>query len=371
MKWWVLNNTAHLLSDDFVEQDFEFWNKTMGGQEKLQPRWERCVIVMDSLLGQMLGKEYIKNYFSLEAKAGVKSLVDNILEVMEDRIQNLDWMTAATKRKAITKLRSFKALMAYPDKWIDYSDLVVNNDSFVQNILRAQEFNVRRKIRKIGQPTDRSEWHYGPQTVNATCNWLNNQIMFPAGILQPPFFDSNADDAVNYGAIGAVIGHEITHAFDDMGAQFDKNGNLKNWWSKKDEEEFSRRCEVVVEQFNKFEVLPDIFVNGNLTQGENIGDLGGLSIAYEAYRKSDAYREAPFKLNGFTREQRFFLGFGQILRTKAREEYLKQLVATNPHAPDEFRIKGTLLNIPEFFEAFGVEEGDGMWRPPEERAKIW
>ncbi|MDA2936465.1 M13 family metallopeptidase [Patescibacteria group bacterium AH-259-L05] len=371
MRWWLINRTADFLSDDFVKQDFDFWQRTMEGKETLRPRWERCVQFLGSAMGQALGQEYVKRYFPPEAKEKVTRLVDNLIEVMQDRIKGLDWMSASTKRYAVSKVRALGKKLGYPDKWRDYSGLEVKNDSLLDNWFRAKEFHRRRKIAQVGKPTDREEWHAPPQTVNAWINWLNNDVTFPAAILQPPFFDPHADDAVNYGAIGAVIGHEITHAFDDTGAQFDKYGNLKNWWGKKDKHEFAKRCRSIVEQFNKFEVFPDIFVNGELTQGENIADVGGLSIAYEAYQRSQERKNAPEKLDGFTPEQRFFLGFGQIWRGKARDDYLKKGIATDPHAPAAFRIKGSLMNTPEFFKAFDVEEGDAMWRPPDKRVKIW
>ncbi|MEX0877303.1 MAG: M13 family metallopeptidase, partial [Candidatus Spechtbacterales bacterium] len=371
LKWWLIMRTAHLLSDDFVQEDFDFWEKTMNGNEALKPRWERCASILNSLLGEALGEEYVKKYFPPEAKEKINELVDNLTVALRHRIKELDWMTAETKKRAAEKLDAFSRKLGYPDKWKDYSALEVKKDSYVLNCLRATKFHVQDNLSKVGKPTDRTEWHMTPSTVNAYFHPLHTEIVFPAGILQPPFFDPNADDAVNYGGIGVVIGHEITHGFDDKGSQFDKDGNFKNWWTQKDRKEFDARCQKIINQFNGYEVLDGLFVNGTLTQGENIADLGGLNIAYEAYIRSLKDKPEPPKLSGFTYKQRFFLGFAQVWRSKAREEYIKKLVATDTHSPARFRILGTLANAPEFYDAFGLEEGDGMYIPPEDRVEIW
>lgn len=371
MKYWLVKNTANFLSNDFVDEDFDFWGKILNGQKELKPRWERTSALLNSLLGEALGQAYVERHFTPETKEEINKLVDNLISVTKHRINSLDWMSPQTKRKAMGKVNAFVTKLGYPDEWIDYSELEVKKDSLVQNYLRTKLFHSKRKIAKLGKPTDRSEWHMSPPTVNAYYNPLSNEIVFPAGILQAPFFDPNADDAVNYGAIGAVIGHEISHGFDDQGSQFDKDGNFKNWWTDKDRKEFEKRCHGIVEQFNTFEVFEDLFVNGELTQGENIGDFAGLSIAYEAYMNSLNDKNKSLVIDGFTPEQRFFLGFAQAWRIKQREEYARVGIAIDPHSPPRFRILGTLKNMPEFFEAFNVKEGDEMYRSPEERVKIW
>ncbi|MEX0870138.1 MAG: M13 family metallopeptidase [Candidatus Spechtbacterales bacterium] len=371
MKWFLISRTAHLLSDDFVEESFDFWQKTLQGSESLKPRWQRCAAVIEGALGEALGQEYVQRHFPPEAKEKIRELVDNVMAVMRSRIHELDWMTKETKKKALKKLDAFETKLGYPDEWKDYSDFDVVGDSYVLDYLRARRFHSKDAISKVGSPVDPKEWHMAPQTVNAYFNPFNTEVVFPAAILQAPFFDPNADDAVNYGGIGVVIGHEITHGFDDKGSQFDKDGNFKNWWSKRDREEFEKRCKAVVEQFNGYEALPGLFVNGALTQGENIADLGGLSIAYEAYLQHVKSKPEQPILDGFTHKQRFFLGFAQVWRAKARDEHVKQAISTDPHSPPRFRVLGTLRNSDEFFEAFEVKEGDQMWCPPENRIKIW
>ena len=371
LKWWLIMRTANFLSDDFVNEDFDFWGRTLVGSEVLKPRWQRCATFLNAILGEVLGQEYVKRHFPPEAKVKINELVDNVLVVMGGRIRNLDWMTPATKQRALEKLDAFTRKLGYPDKWKDYGALEIKRDSYVLNYLRAVQFHVRSNLSKVGQPTDKEKWQMTPSTVNAYFNAQQTEIVFPAGILQPPFFDPNADDAVNYGAIGLVIGHEITHGFDDKGSKFDKDGNFKNWWSKKDREEFETRCKAIVEQFDAYEALPGVFINGTLTQGENIADLGGLSMAYEAYMRSLEDKDNPPVLDGFTHQQRFFLGYAQVWRSKYRMEALRKKVATDTHPPDRFRILGILINTDAFFEAFDVQEGDKMWRSEDERVKIW
>jgi putative endopeptidase len=365
----LLANTATYLSKPFVAAVFNFYNKTLSGQKEQKPRWEKAVRWTDGALGEMLGKIYIKKTFSPLAKKRIDDLIENIIQTYRSRINNLSWMTQATKAKALLKLDSLRRKIAYPDQWIDYTGVNIGNDLF-SNIKATQIFNTKRAIARIGKPVNRKLWTMTPQTVNAYYNPLNNEIVFPAGILALPFFDADADDAINYGGIGMVIGHEISHGFDDQGSQFDASGKFANWWTKEDKEAFSKKGEQLAAQFDKYIIADTLHVNGRLTLGENIGDLGGLTAAYEAFKKTDQAK-AGKKIDGFTPEQRFFMSIAQIWRINIRPEADRQQALTDPHAAGRYRVLGPLSNFAPFYEAFGVTENNKMYRKPEDRVLMW
>lgn len=358
------------LSKNFVDRQFDFYGKTLSGTTEQQPRWKKAVNASDEVLGEVVGKLYVAEHFKPEAKARMEVLVQNLIKAYHQSIDTLEWMTPETKKAAHEKLNKFTPKIGYPDKWKDYSDLSIKADDLVGNYKAAAQFAYGQMLNKLGKPIDRSEWFMTPQTVNAYYNPVNNEIVFPAAILQPPFFNLEADDAVNYGGIGAVIGHELGHGFDDQGAKFDGDGNLRNWWTDADKTEFEKRGKQLVEQYNQYSPLEGMHVNGELTLGENIGDLGGLTVALKAYKLSLEGKDAPV-IDGFTGEQRFFLSWSQVWRRKGREEYLRNMLLTDPHSPSEYRVIGIVSNIPEFYTAFDVKEGDKMYIAPEKRVKIW
>ncbi len=370
LKWRVLNTTAPYLHKDAVNANFNFYGKMLTGTKEQKPRWKRAIGYANSMIGELVAQEYVKVAFTPESKKRVNVMVDNLRESFRERINNLDWMSAATKVKALEKLNSFTRKLGYPDKWTDLSELEVSRESFVTNYFNSSKFWFKHNLDKLNKPVDKSEWEMLPQTVNAYYNPVNNEIVFPAAIMQPPFFDPKADDAVNYGAIGAVIGHEFSHGFDDQGSKYDAQGNLNDWWTETDRKLFDARTKILVNQFNGFEVLDSVFVNGELTLGENIADLAGLTVAYDAYQRS-LQNKSRTNIDGFTPEQRFFIGFGQVWRGHARNEFLRQQVVTDPHSPARFRVIGTLSNMPQFYQAFGVKQGDKMWLADSTRAKIW
>ncbi len=370
LKWKALNTRASLLSAEIDKQNFEFYSKTLRGVEEQPPRWRRAVNVVNGNLGEVVGRVYVTQHFPPEAKAKMQALVDNLVIAYESSIKELDWMGEETRAQALDKLSKFTPKIGYPDEWRDYSALEIRRDDLVGNLERAALVEYARLIERQNAPVDRGEWQMTPQTVNAYYNPPLNEIVFPAAILQPPFFDMNADDAVNYGAIGAVIGHEIGHGFDDAGSTFDGNGVLRNWWTDEDREEFKARTRRLVEQYSAFKPFDDLSVNGEFTLGENIGDLGGLAIALLAYEISLQGKEAPV-MDGFTGRQRVFIGYAQSWRSKAREEALRHQINTDPHSPAEYRVNGVVRNVPEFYEAFEVAETDALYLPPEERVKIW
>ncbi|GIV38285.1 MAG: peptidase M13 [Thermonema sp.] len=370
LKAHALNNGAPYWHHEFVQAHFEFYNKTLRGQKQNKERWKRVLATVDDGVGEALGQLYVQKAFPPEAKAKVMEMIDNLQYAYEQHIKDLDWMSEKTKEEALKKLAAFKRKIGYPDKWKDYSGLEIVRNNYWQNVKNAHRFEFERQVKRLGQPVDKTEWFMTPPTVNAYYNPPMNEIVFPAGILQPPFFDPNADDAVNYGGMGAVIGHELSHGFDDQGRQYDAEGNLRDWWMPEDAERFKERAQALSAQFSSYEVLPGVKVNGDLTLGENIADLGGLAIAYTALQKALEGKERPL-IDGFTPEQRFFISWAQVWRTNAREEYLKQQVLVDPHSPARFRVNGPLSNLPEFHEAFGCKEGDKMYRKPEERVKIW
>jgi putative endopeptidase len=370
LRWHLVASLADNLNNAFVQESFSFNGKVMNGAKEMKPRWKRVLGDIDNAMGEALGEVYVKKYFSDDAKKRCLEMVNNMQAVYRERIQKLDWMTDSTKTQAIAKLDVFITKIGYPDKFKDYSKLEIDRSSYARNVLKANEFAFDQMINKLGKPVDKTEWGMSPYTVNAYYNPTINEIVFPAGILQFPFFDPQADDAVNYGGIGAVIGHEMTHGFDDQGCQYDKEGNLKNWWTPTDEKRFKEKTTVLVNQYNAYTVLDTVHVNGELTLGENIADLGGISIAYDAFKRT-AQGKANEKMNGFTADQRFFFGWAQVWRQNITKENLMQRIITDPHSPGQFRSNGPLSNMVEFYEAFGVKEGDKMWRPETERLKVW
>ncbi|WP_404341313.1 M13 family metallopeptidase [Pseudoalteromonas mariniglutinosa] len=370
LKFHFVSNYAGLLDEDLVNLNFDFYSTTLRGVSEQSPLWKKAVDASNNVLGEILGKVYVKENFPPEAKARMEELVDNVIKGYAVAIENLAWMSPETKLAAKQKLDKFTPKIGYPDKWQDYSALKMKADDLVGNYIRHSEWAYADMIDKLAKPVDRSEWHMTPQTVNAYYNPVNNEIVFPAAILQPPFFNLAADDAVNYGAIGAVIGHELGHGFDDQGAKYDGDGNLRDWWSESDLEQFQQRTGQLVAQYNAYKPFADANVNGELTLGENIGDLGGLTVAYTAYQLSLGDHKAPV-IDGYTGEQRFFMGWSQIWRRKYRDEELRNRLMTDPHAPSHYRVIGILSNMPEFYQAFDVKEGDKMYIKPEDRVKIW
>jgi len=369
-KTMLINHFAARLPNDFVQANFEFYSKTLRGLEENRPRWKRAVQAVNGSLGEVVGKVYVDKYFKPEAKERMVNLVDNLQLSMADRIKKLDWMEEETKERALEKLSKFNAKIGYPDKWKDYSQLSVKPDELIQNTINSSIVEYNREIDKLGQPIDRDEWGMTPQTVNAYYNPTMNEVVFPAAILQPPFFNMKADDAVNYGGIGAVIGHEITHGFDDQGRRYNGNGNMIDWWTEDDNKRFTERAQVVIDQYNEFVPIDTLRINGELTLGENIADIGGLTVSYNAYKLSLDGKEGEV-LNGFTGDQRVLLGWAQVWRSLARDEYLRNQVLTDPHSWAKFRVIGVMNNMPEFYTAFDVNEGDGHFLPEEERVKIW
>ncbi len=369
LRWMTINSAAPLLSKDFADLHFDFFRKHLTGTKEQHPRWRRCVQATDSAIGEALGQEYVKLAFKPESKERMNELIDNLFAAFRQRLDNLEWMSDETKTKALAKLLTFKRKIGYPDKLRGYKGLAIDRKSYAENSIRAGRLEIERNIEDIGKPVDRTRWGMTPPTVNAYYHPLLNEIVFPAGILQPPFFNPEADDAINYGSIGGVIGHEITHGFDDQGSRFDADGNLKMWWTKDDREKFEERAECVVKQFSGYEVQPNLFMNGKLTLGENIGDLGGLTVAYDAFKKSLEGKPKPETIDGFTAEQRFFLGWAQVWAIKATEEIERLQVATDPHALARWRVNGPMSNMPQFAEAFGCKKPSPMVR--KDMCVIW
>ena len=372
MSWSFMNNTISLLTPELEQIQFSFYATVLSGTKEQKPLWKKAIAACNGGVGEMLGQLFVKQTFSPNAKMQVNTMVSNISDAFGVRLKGLSWMSAETKEKANAKLLSISRKFGYPDKWTDYTALNITNSTYFENVLAANEFDYNEMINRLGKPIDKTEWGMLPQTVNAYYNPINNEIVFPAAILQSPFFDENADAALNYGAIGAVIGHEITHGFDDQGSKYDANGNLNSWWTENDRKQFEARTNVLVEQFNKFKVGDSLYVNGKLTLGENIADLGGLSIAYDAFKLYlKQHPEENVVKDGFTPEQRFFIGFAQLWKNNARPEAIRQLILTDTHSPGEFRVKGPLSNMPTFYEAFKVKDGDEMYINDAGRADIW
>ncbi|WP_025673124.1 M13 family metallopeptidase, partial [Salinivibrio socompensis] len=366
----TLNTFAPRLNHDLVERGFAFYSKTLNGIPEQRDRWKRGVQATEGALGEALGQEYVARYFPPEAKARMETLIDNLRAAFKDSIESLAWMSDETKAKALDKLSKFTPKIGYPDQWEDYSALTISANDLIGNSKRAARWGYQDMLSRIGAPVDRKEWGMTPQTVNAYYSPTANEIVFPAGILQPPFFDINADDAVNYGGIGAVIGHEMGHGFDDQGSRYDGDGNLANWWTDDDRARFDARTQKLAEQFSQFEPLPGLFIDGKVSLGENIGDLVGLTTAFRAYQKSLHGEPSPV-MDGYTGEQRFFLSWGQIWKMKMREDALRERVSLGPHAPPQYRVLGAPRNVPAFYEAFDIKEGDGMYLPEDQRVNIW
>jgi putative endopeptidase len=372
LTWHLISGSAAYLSSNFVEENFAFYGRTLSGTPELRERWKRGVSLVEGALGEAIGQEYVARHFPPEAKERMLKLVQNLIEAYRVDISNLPWMSAETRAKALDKLNKFTPKIGYPDKWRDYSKLTIVPDDLIANLEAVTSFAQEFNFSKIGTPIDREEWGMTPQTVNAYYHPLYNEIVFPAAILQPPFFNLEADDAVNYGGIGAVIGHEIGHGFDDQGSKFDGDGNLNDWWSEDDRAKFEALTHKLIDQYEALHPsnAPEVHVNGALTIGENIGDLGGACVAYQAYQISLQGAPAPV-IEGLTGDQRFFIGYAQIWNGKLRPEETKRLIATDPHSPLEFRTNQILKNLPEFYAAFGVVEGDPLWLPESERVRIW
>lgn len=368
LRWNLLRSMDQYLSSDFVDESFDFYGKFLQGTEQQQPRWKRVIDVTNGALGEAVGQLYVEKYFPPEAKERANEIVNSLLVSMEERIEKLEWMSENTKKEALTKLSGFEVKIGYPDKWRDYSELEVTSDSYVQNIINSNVFDHKEMISEINQPVKPWQWEMNPQTVNAYYHPTKNEIVFPAAILQFPFYDYRVDDAINYGAMGAVIGHEITHGFDDQGRQYDSEGNIRDWWTEDDAKRFDERTQVMVDQFNDYVAIDTMHIDGKMTLGENIADLGGLTVSYNAFKKTDQYKNGE-TIDGFTPSQRFFLSWAQVWRNNIRDEALMQRLKVDVHSPGKWRVLGPLSNMPEFFEAFNVQEGDPMRR--EQLVKIW
>ena len=369
LQWGVMKGAAPYLSKAFVDANFAF-NQVMSGQKTQTPRWQRMSGLIDGQLGELLGQLYVDKYFNQAAKTRMLELVNNLQETFDSRIKQLDWMSAETRQRALGKLHAFTKKIGFPDKWKTYDGLVIKRDDFIGNIWRCNQWNYQDNINRLGKPIDKTEWGMTPPTVNAYYSPVKNEIVFPAGILRFPFFDFEADDAINYGGIGAVIGHEMTHGFDDQGRQYDADGSLHDWWTKADADEFKKRADEVVAQYNGYVVLDTLHVNGRLTLGENLADLGGLSIAYEAFKHTKQGKSNK-KIDGFTPDQRFFLNWAQVWRNNILPEAAAQRILTDTHSPGEHRANGPLTNMEAFYKAFDLKEGDKMYKAPEKRTKIW
>lgn len=371
LRWHLATAAAPRLSRAFVDENFKFFNGVLQGSKEQLPRWRRCVVATDSAVGEALGQLYVKKAFTPASKARMQELIKNLMAVYRERLTTVSWMTDATRQQALGKLEAFAQKIGYPDKWRDYTGLEIKRDSYLDNALRAASFEAARNLKKIGKPVERTDWGMTPPTVNAYYSPSFNEIAFPAGILQPPFFNQEADDAINYGAIGAVIGHEITHGFDDQGSLYDAQGNLRMWWTPADRAAFETRAKCVIDQFSGYQVQEGLNVNGKLVAGESIADLGGLRMAYAALQKSMTGKPRPAEIDGFTPEQRFFLGYAQVWASNARPEYERLQVSNDPHPLPRFRANGPLSNMPEFAAAWGCKAGDKMVRPAAERCEVW
>lgn len=371
MQWTLINLASSYLSDEFRARNFEFYGRILSGKQQDRPRWKRSVATVEGVLGEGVGRIYVEKYFPAEAKERMINLVKHLQDALAERIQEQDWMSEETKKVALDKLSAFYVKIGYPDKWRDYSGLTITDDSFWANLVRSNEFDLKHMVEtKLNKPVDREEWFMTPQTVNAYYNPTTNEICFPAGILQPPFFNMEADDACNFGAIGVVIGHEMTHGFDDKGRQFDKNGNLTDWWASGDSERFDERAKVMKEFFDNINVLPDLKANGSLTLGENLADHGGLKVAYCALQ--NAMKENPLETkDGLTPEQRFFLAYANLWASNIREEEMRRLTKVDPHSLGRWRVNGALPHVDAWYDAFGVTEQDSMFIPKEQRVTIW
>ncbi|HMH31465.1 MAG TPA: M13 family metallopeptidase, partial [Puia sp.] len=369
LRFHVVDGYAPYLSKDFVSASFAF-NKLLSGRKEMRERWKRMNDLVDNNLGDALGQLYVQRYFPPEAKQRMSEMVSNLMQTYEERIRALDWMSDSTKQKALTKLHSIVRKIGYPDKWKDYSTVSIARDSLIANLVNCSRYAYHRNLNKIGKPVDKSEWYMTPPTLDAYYNPTTNDINFPAGILQPPIFSKDADDALNYGGIGMVIGHEMTHGFDDQGRQFDASGNLKDWWSKEDAAKFKQKADLVVDQYNHYIAVDTFHINGSLSLGENIADIGGVAIAYVAFKKT-AEGKGTEKIDGLTPDQRFFLSAATVWKMKYRDEVLRTQVMNNPHSTAMYRVNGPVSNMQAFYDAFGVRPGDKMYRSDSVRVKIW
>jgi putative endopeptidase len=371
--WKSISAASPYLNFDLEREHFDFYGRKLNGQQKMKPRWKRVIDAENYSLGEIIGRIYVDKYFDADSKARMEEMISNLKKAFRERIRSLEWMEPETKKKALLKLEALDVQVGYPDEWLDYSGLEVNSDSYVDNVLNAYRFQFHHGpygLERIGKPVNRKLWGMNPHETNAYADFNKIVMVFPAGILQPPFFNREADDAVNYGAIGAIIGHEMTHHFDSQGRKFDANGNLTDWWTEKDAENFNERAQVLVDLYNKFEVLPELYINGNLTLQENIADLGGLTMAYYAYKLS--LKDEPEVIDGLTVDQRFFLSFTQIWRESNTNEFLRTQTLTDMHSPSKFRVNGTVFNMPEFYNAFPeIKPGDRFYKPENERPVIW
>ncbi len=370
LKWNLVRSMSPYLSSDFVNERFNFGGKFLSGQKEMKPRWKRVLATTSGALGEAIGQLYVKKYFPPEAKARAKKIVESLLSSMKESITNNEWMSETTKKEALKKLNGFGVKIGYPDKWKDYSTLEVTKDSYVKNIMNSNYFDHKEMLSKINKPVRKWEWGMTPQTVNAYYNPTRNEIVFPAAILQFPFYNVNVDDAINYGGMGCVIGHEITHGFDDQGRQYDAEGNIRDWWTKEDTKRFNKRAQKIIDQFNAYVPIDTMHINGRLTQGENIADLGGLVVSYNAFKKTEQFKKGK-KIDGFTPTQRFYLSWAQVWKNNIRDEALKLRLKTDPHSPGKYRVIGPLSNLPTFYKAFDIKKGDGMYRDKDVRVKIW
>ena len=370
LNWIVIRSSANYLSDNFVNTSFDFYGKTMSGSKEIRPRWKRSIDAVNGALGEAVGQLYVERYFPEEAKERMLTLVNNLKESLGERISNLEWMSDETKEKAHEKLSTFIVKIGYPDKWKDYSSLEVKDDSYYANMKRASEFRYNEMMDDLGKPVDKTKWHMSPQTVNAYYSPSSNEICFPAGILQPPFFYMNADDAVNYGGIGVVIGHEMTHGFDDQGRKFDKEGNLNDWWTAQDADNFDERARVLVDYFDNIVVIDTVRANGTFTLGENIADHGGLQISLNAYNKTKEVKSGEL-IDGFTPEQRFFLSYATLWGGNVRDAEILRLTKIDPHSLGKWRVNGALPHIDAWYDAFDIQETNALYLPKEKRASIW
>ncbi len=370
LTWHLLDGSANYLSDAFVQQNFDFFGKTLSGSEVLRPRWKRVLATTSGGLGEGLGQIYVERYFPPESKERMVKLVENLRLAFAGRIKKLDWMTDETKEKALAKLEAITVKIGYPDKWKDYSTLNIVPDNYLLNVQNARAFEFKRDFAKIGKKVDKTEWGMTPQTVNAYYNPTNNEIVFPAGILQPPFFNKDADDAVNYGAIGVVIGHEMTHGFDDQGRKYDKDGNMNEWWTDEDAERFMAKAAILAKQYDDYTMLDSLHINGNLTMGENIADMGGLNISYDAFLMA-LNGAQPEMIDGYSADQRFFMAYAQVWRQNVRDKALMRQLKEDVHSPGEARVNIPPFNMDIFLDAFGISPDDKLYIPKEKRAYIW
>lgn len=370
-RWHLVDGTASMMSSDFVNQNFKFFSTVLNGIDEMKPRWKKGINMVNGSLGETLGKIYVKKHFSEDSKERLGNMIENLKVAFSQRIEQLDWMSEETKSQALVKLESFNYKIGYPDNWRDYSSLDLSSETLVQNSMEISKHAYMRMVNELTKPVDKTRWFMNPQTINAYYSPSYNEIVFPAAILQPPFFDASADDAINYGGIGAVIGHEFTHGFDDQGCQYNGQGNLANWWTKEDYSQFGDRSLVVIEQFNDYEPLEGLHVNGELTLGENIADLGGLTLAYYALENSLKGKSSPKEIDGFTYQERFFLGWANVWKNNIKEEALRYRIVNDPHSPGEYRVNGPVSNMVEFQKAFECKASDAMIRTGEKQAKIW